>query len=359
MSPSPGSLAWLHVHARTFGLTGILAAAVLLAWALLTADGTPGAGWLIGLAFWLAVALGAFALLAIQALTGGDWGRTLRPALVPAMASLPLFLPLTVPLLLAMARIYPWVGDPGLAVHPDVARLYLNPGGFVLRTVLVLLGWSAFAWLLLRTRHRVVVGAFALVFHLVASTPLAVDWLLSIDPRFTSTAAGLAAISIELLAVLAWVAILRPEPAGSEHGRAEDLAMLLFSAAAGAAYLSFAQFLVAWYGNLPAKAAWFQLRWGWDWRIVQAVSLIAATILPLALLLVARIRERPRALGLLGLVVLVGVLAHVAWVVGPAFGPLVLPAGLLGTAAVGGVWIGLAYGPIAAWLATREARHAA
>ncbi len=359
MSP----LAWLHDRAGRSAAIGAGAGLVLGVWALLAPAGAPVAGWLIGLAFWGLIALGAMTLLAIQALTGGRWGGALWPALAPAAASLPVFLPLVVPLLLGLPAIYPWVTDPGVTVHPDVARLYLNPAGFSVRALAAVAGWSTIALLLVLLRgggFRTLVAALGLVFHFVATTALALDWLLSLDPHFKSTAFGMAALVTQLLAALAWAAMLRPEPEGAAKGRAGDLAALLMATALGGLYLGFSQYLVAWYGDLPAKAEWFLLRQGWGWLTLQAASLLLAGLLPFAALLLARIRRSPAALARLGSCVLAGILAHLMWIVAPAFGAAALLTGLLGVLAVGGLWVGVAYGPLASGLTRRgEVAHGA
>ena len=360
----PDLTPWLRDRARPAVLLGLGAAAVLLVWSLLLPAGPPGAGWLVGLAFWLSIALGALTLLAIHALTGGAWGRTLRPAIEPAAASLPLFLLLTVPLFLVLSVVYPWARDPGAVVHPDVARLYLNPKGFILRTFFAVAGWSITALLLLALRRgglRVLVAALGLVFHFAATTLLSLDWLLSLDPHFQSTAFGMAALVTQLLAALAWAAMLRPEPAGAEgEGRAGDLAALMLAATLGVLYLGFSQYLVAWYGDLPPKASWFLQRQGGGWGSLQAISVLLSALLPFGALLVGRVRHSPAALARLGPLVLAGLLAHLAWIVAPAFGAAALLAALLGFVAVGGVWIGLVFGPLAAFMApSGRAAHGA
>ncbi|MDB5413278.1 MAG: hypothetical protein JWR10_1613 [Rubritepida sp.] len=355
MSPLP----WLQDRSGTAALLGGGAAAVLLAWGCLGAARAPLAGWLVGLVFWLGIALGALSLLAVQAMTGGRWGATLNPALGPAAAGLPLFLPLVLPLLAGLAVLYPWASDPAVLPAADVARFYLNVPGFVARTLLAILGWSVFAWLLLRPgeRPRPLAGALGLAFHLVAVTLISVDWMLSLEPSFSSTAFGVATLLMQFVAALAWAATLRPEGQGEAPGRAGDLATLLYAAALGSLYLGFAQFLVSWYGNLPDKAAWFLKREAPEWIWLQAIALGLAAALPLGALLLARVRRSPAALARLGPWILLGILAHQAWIVAPAVGLAALPAALLGVLAVGGLWVAGAYGPIGARLMRREVPH--
>ncbi|MCK8787083.1 hypothetical protein M0638_22160 [Roseomonas sp. NAR14] len=343
--------AWLRARAGRALLLGLAAAAALGLWALVAPAGPPAAGWLVGLAFWASVALGAVALLAVHALTGGRWGESLRPALAPAALGLPALLPLLLPLLLGLTALYPWAVDPGTAPAPDVARLYLNPAGFRLRTLLAWGVWCLLGWLMLRLRGgaRAVAGALGLVFHLGAVTLVALDWLLSIDPHFQSTAFGVAALVMQMMAALAWAALLRPA-VGREAG---DLAALLFAAVLGALYLGFVQYLVAWYGDLPDKARWFLRREGAGWLALQGASFLLAALLPLVALLRPGTRRSPAALAGLGAAILAGFWAHLCWIVAPAFGASVLPAALLGVLAVGGIWLGLAYGPAGGWLLRR------
>ena len=89
----------------------------------------------------------------------------------------------------------------------------------------------------------------------------------------------------------------------------------------------------------------------WGWAGLQAFSVFCTALLPFFSLLSGRIRSSPAALAWLGAPVLVGVLAHLCWVVGPAFGPMALPAAGLSVLAVGGIWLGLTYGPVVARLA--------
>lgn len=348
---------WLRARAGRIFLAGLGAGALLLLWGLAAPRLALG-GLLAALLFWLGLALGAFALLAVHALTGGRWLAPLFPVLAPAAATLPVFTLLALPLLLDPAAVWPWVGDPGAARHPDVARWYLNLPGFVLRSAVALAGWSLLGLLLVGgAARRPAVGAPALVFHAVALTILGLDWVLSLDPAFRSTAFAMWLGVLQLLAALGWCALLRPEPAGGA-GRSGDLAKLLIATALGAAYLGFAQYLVTWYGNLPDKAEWYLQRQALPWLPVEAASIGLSAVLPVLALLPASARRSPRALAWVGAAVLLGVLLRLIWLVGPPFGPLVILSGLLATAAVGGMWLGLAAGPFAARLA-REVPHGA
>lgn len=327
-------------------LPGIAAAAGLLAWGF-TANSPALAGWLIGLQFWLGIALGAYVVLAIHALTGGLWLAPLFRVLAPAVLTLPCFAVVMLPPLLDPGAVWPWIADPEVVKRAAVRAWYLNPPGFTLRTVIALLGWSALGVLLVASRaRRPWVGGAALVFHGFALTWFGLDWILSLTPGFRSTVFGGALGVSQLLAALGWAALLEPEPAGF-RGKAGDLARLILAAALGAIYLGFAQFLVAWYGNLPDKAAWFLRREALPWIALEFASVALSAALPIAALLPQVTRRSPRALAWVGGGVLVGVWLHTTWLIGPQFGPEAIATGLLGTAAIGSAWLGLVRGPLA------------
>ncbi len=314
-----------------------VAAAALLGWAVLAPSAALGAGWLIAMLFWLGIALGALALLAVGTLTGGRWLAAMRPGLAPAAATVPAFLLVGLPLLPAMRGLYPWVTQPEAAA-PGVAALYLNPAGWLLRSALALAGWSVLALLLRRDGAPRLVAALGLCFHAVAVSMVGMDWVVSATPRFVSTAFGTALAVTQMFAALAWVAVLRVVPAA----RAADLGALLLAATLGTLYLGFAQYLVIWYGNLPAQVPWYvarQASW-WGWLDGAAVALSA--LLPFGVLLRQRWRADPGALQRVGGAVLVGLLLHLAWLVAPGHGLAALLAAGLAVVAIGGGWLALA-----------------
>lgn len=327
---------------RMAGLCGGVAALLLLAWALLLPGGgrDATAGWLVGLVFWLGPSLGALVLLALHALTGGRWGDALRPVLVPAVAGLPLFVPLALPLLVGAGALYPWAGGAD-AVPADLTQIYLNRSGFALRGLVALCGWALAGGLLLRLRPggmREVAAALALVFHLAATTLLGFDWMQSLQASFFSTAFGLHWLLLQVLAALAWACLFRP----ASGQTSSDVAGLLMATCLGALYLGFVQFLVVWYGDLPAKVAWYLPRQGGGWIWLGGLSLLLAGVLPALALLSGQVRRHPGALAVLGGCILAGIAAHWVWTLAPAIGAAAAMAALPGLLAVGGFWFGAA-----------------
>ncbi|MFC7552968.1 hypothetical protein ACFQU7_12965 [Pseudoroseomonas wenyumeiae] len=202
---------------RRAGLCGAVAALLLLGWALLLPGGGRDAvaGWLVGLVFWLGLSLGAMALLALHALTGGRWGDALRPVLAPAVSGLPLFLPLAVPLLAGAGALYPGRAVPLRCrriwcISISTGRASRCAGGGALRLGAGGLPAAAAA----PGGRQEAAAALALVFHLAATTMLGFDWMQSLQASFSSTAFGLQWLLLQVLAALAWACLLRPAGRG-------------------------------------------------------------------------------------------------------------------------------------------------
>jgi hypothetical protein len=331
-------------RARTFAGVGLAAAALLVLWGLL-APAPAFQAWLIGFAFWSLVPIGALVLILIHALTGGRWGKALAAALAPAARAVPLLGLLFLPLAFGLPHLYPWAGDPN-AAGGSVARLYLNPPAYLVRSAAALAGWAILSVAVLRPdlRRRQLIAGLGLVFHGLAISLVAVDWLLSIDPGFASSNFAADVAITQLLAALAWAALLQPEE-DARAGPAADLAGLLLACVLGVLYLAYMQYVVSWYGGLPEKAAWYLRRGQGPWGWIALASFAFGALLPLLALLQRRVRRRPRLLRWVGASILLGLLLRTLWLLGPAFDPSILLAAALAAVAMGGLWIGLAYGP--------------
>lgn len=274
-------------------------------------------GWLVAWLVWSAVPVGSLVLMLIHGVTGGRWGEALAPALRPAAALVPLAGLAFLGVALGLPALYPWAAEAG-RVKPDVARLYLDPALFDLRAALALAGWSALALLYLAGRCGPLVAALGLSFYGLTISLVAVDWILSVDPHFTSSAFAAGIALHQILAALAWAAVASPP--GLDEARAADLAGLILASLLGVLYLGLMSYIVAWYGDLPAKAAWYLKRGTGAWVAVLAAAVALGGILPFAALLFARLRRSASALRVVGLLVLVGIALHLAWYVLPAYG---------------------------------------
>lgn len=282
-------------------------------------------GWLVAWLVWSAVPVGSLVLMLIHRVTGGRWGEALAPALRPAAALVPLAALAFLGVALTLPALYPWAAD-ARAVKPDVAALYLDPVLFDLRAGLALGGWSVLALLCLAGRCGPLTAALGLCFYGLTISLVAVDWILSVEPHFTSSAFAAGIALHQILAALAWAAVASPP--GLDEARAADLAGLILATLLGVLYIGLMSYIVAWYGDLPAKADWYLKRGTEAWVAVLGTAVAVGGILPFAALLFAKLRRSAAALRVVGLLVLVGIALHLAWYVLPAYGADAGPAAL-------------------------------
>ena len=349
----------LHRLRRLAALMALLGILVCLPFALQDMAGFRRA-YLAAFVAWLTVPLGCLALLLTYHLSGGRWGRMLGEPLEAGARTMPLVALLALPLLVGLDALFPWAqaelvaGDELL----QAKSFYLDPHFFVLRAVLYLAIWNGLAFLLTRgrtpladrPRRRGLAAAGAIVFALTASFA-AIDWSMSLDPRFNSSTYGLIAIGGHLNAGLGFaigmvllVASIEERRSTLAEAPVVGLGGLLQAAVLLWAYLGFMQYLIVWSGDLPHNAAWYLARMAGGWGVLIAVVVAGHFVLPFLALLSERLRHDWRVVGGLAALVLAAQLLFEVWQIAPAWGeeapsPFAIAGALL---ALGGLWLFMA-----------------
>lgn len=338
------------IAAFVVGFAGLL----VLAGGLAFAPVAVAQGWLLAFLFWSGIPIGSLILMLIHRLVGGRWGVLLAPVLLPTIRLMPLAAIMFFPIAFGLSVIFPWAAQPA-ALPSDVGRFYLNTPGFLIRTVVALGGWSFLSIRVLQGRCTKLIAGLGLAFHGLAISFIAIDWILSINPAFASTAFAASIAIQQILAALACAVILAPRKTGDPA--IGDIGALLLAALLGLVYLGFMSYLVVWYGDLPEKATWYLQRstGGWGWTIASAVGIGAAV--PVILLLRSSIRQSRFALRVIGCLALSGIWLHLAWLVAPMFDSGWLIATIICLISMTGISLGLITS-IPSWSA-RSIAHAA
>lgn len=336
---------------RTEGVAavaGLIALAACL-WLGLHAPRQVLLSYLFAWLFWLGPALGSVGMLMIHALTGGDWGLALRPALLAASRRLPLMAVLLLPVLAGVALLFPWA-DAQAAADPRLAaqRWWLDVPFFLLRAVLVFALWL---WLAHGLRRRLAspgAGRFAaagLVVIALTVSVAAVDWVMSLVPRWHSTTLGILVATAQLLvatALAVGVSVPRSEAAPASAWTARrlgDLGTLLMVLVLGWAYLAFMDYLTAWIADLPAETVWYLPRVATGWRWLGAYLVVAGLVLPFALLLSRRAKRQSGWLGGLAWWLVLAQVGFIAWLVLPGQRERAVAwSDLLAWLGIGGLW---------------------
>jgi len=350
---SDATIVSFHNLRRLPAVSGIL----LLSVALIVAAGyrTPvlSQGWLLAFAIWSCVPIGSMILLLIHSLTGGQWGTATAAMLRPSAALCAAVAIAFLPMLTTSGQLYPWALDGSHIAH-DVGRWYLNWASYALRAAVALGGWCVLGITFALAKGGRLLAALGLAFYGATISLVAVDWFLSVEPHYVATAFPAMIAIQQLAATLAFVALLTAPTL--DESAASDVGALLLAVLLGVVYLEFMTYVVAWYGDLPDKAAWYLKRSspGWAATIVIAFALGAA--LPFCILIVGKCRRSRYGLQSAGILVLLGSVLHFCWLIVPAFDQqdAVLTCGMGALAALGmsSILIGGALSP------ALEAQHA-
>lgn len=326
--------------------------------------------------FWLAFALGSFALMMIHHLSGGAWGMPIRRLLESASLTLPLMALLFVPILITVLSdfagqrfLYKWA-DPAYAAQDPIIQakqLYLNPNSFIVRAVVYFALWIIWALLIAKwsrdqdrtgdpkyaQRMRFMSGS-GLVLYVLTMTFAMTDWGMSLDAHWFSWIYPVIFMVGQGLTTLAFVVLLlsllatRPPLADVISTKPiHDVGKLMFAFVVLWAYVSFSQYVIIWSSNIAELTPWYIRRNEGGWHIV-ALTLIALHFwLPFLILLSRRLKRSIKALAWVALFILVMRFIDVFWLITPEFLTPGLTIHWLDFAtplAIGGLWVALFIG---------------
>lgn len=367
-------------RALTIGVAGLAVAAVLGMFQprmLLE-------GWLAAACAWVAVPVGALGIAMTHRLSGGEWGRAIGAELDGAIRTLPLAALSFLPVLAGVSLLYPWAGvDAGT---PDIAsrQPYLAPWFFAIRTAISFAVWMLLAVLVMRggragetSMRQRPVAAVGLVLMAVTVHFAAIDWMMTLEPRFNSSIFGLIFINGFLESALAFaiaVSLWAPPEEEIQVGTSPGGAAARATAARGDVpgglgglllgtvllwiYLAFSQYLIIWSADIPDEAVWYLERAGGLWlAVLWAIALLLGAV-PFLALVITRVRQRRRRLVPVAVLVFVMRLVETLWFTLPAFPDSGWYQALIGAAAtvgLGGLWFAAFFWLIAGERPAQEA----
>jgi len=180
----------------------------------------------------------------------------------------------------------------------------------------------------------------------------AIDWVMSLEPRWFSTIYGLllmigmtlAAMALVVI-VLIWLSAGEPLSSIVTPSNFQDLGSILLMFVMLWAYLEFSQYLIIWGENLSEEIPWYLHRLQGGWGVVGLALILLDFALPFTLLLFRHIKRRMHSIMIVATLVLVMRLLDMCWMVLPAFSDsqpawrlvalvVLLPSGM------GGLWFG-------------------
>jgi len=346
------------VVATTIAILGAIGIAIGLAV-------EPRRGFAAYLAAWCTVAfvaIGGYLVLLVGYAANARWPAALRRLGEACAASLAVLALLFVPLLAAMARVWPWVSPAPEHVHAvAVKSTYLSPAFFVVRAAIYFALLIVPAELLRRwsrrrddapelhlDRERALASAMLAITGLVL-TFAAIDWLMSLQPAWWSSAFGFYVITgalqagLAATAVLAWLGVATGAmPLAPAQFRA--LGRLLHAFTILWAYIAYFQAMLIQIANLPREVTFYVTRLGSGWQVITIVLVIARFVVPFVLLFSRRLKQRAGYIAGIAFVILFGEYLDMWWLVVPRVSRAPVPSwtDLCALAAIGGAAVAVA-----------------
>jgi len=278
--------------------------------------------YLLAYVFWVGIALGCFAILMLQHMSGGAWGLVIRRLLESATRTFPLLAVLFIPIAIGVRSIYIWAGphagegNEALQHALDHKAPYLNVPFFIGRAVFYFAIWILLSYLLNkwsleqdRTKHRPLttrlqgISGPGLVLYGFTVTFASIDWIMSLEPQWFSTIFGVLVMGGQGLSAMAFiiaaVVVLSRYKTLSEvikPSHLHDLGKLMLAFLMLWAYFGFSQFLIIWSGNLPEEIPWYVRRLQTSWKWVGLALVLLQFALPFVLLLSRDLKRNSRRL---------------------------------------------------------------
>jgi hypothetical protein len=276
-----------------------------------TQGAQPTRAWgiyLVNLLFWSSLAITGPALAGMIQLTEGRWSPGVkRLALTPA-GFLPASFVLFVILFAGRATLYPWVTKP-----VAIKAAWLNVPFMSLR---IGLGILLLYWVAMRLVQAVLtedqaggrspaavarrnrLSTILLMLYVVVLSLWGFDLLMSLEPLWYSGLFGGYYVVTSLYTGFGLITFLAIRANARGIGAVppaaiQDMAKLTFAMCVMWMYFFFSQYLVIWYGNVPAETKFFLRRFFVDpWRTLAFVVFVVGALVPFAYLL-KRLTGRP------------------------------------------------------------------
>ncbi len=305
---------------------------------------------------------GALAFLMVQYVSGGKWGQILRRPLEAMTRTIWVIIVMLLPVLLLMKHLYQWAAFPNATatlwaykngfmtqeqqLTANSKHSMLNPTsaivqgfivlGFMALVITILNRWSVQRdqdpaagtlasfdkW---RTRFENLSGP-SILLYVILMTDFVIIFVKSLDVTWYSSVYGLQFLvaqgyAVLALSILTLILLSRYEPMKSMFRITEqhDLGKLAFAFTMLNIYLTFAEFLIIWSGNVPDEIPWYLHRIHGGWWVICSLDVICHWIIPFCLLLSRDIKRSKHKMIWLCAFMLCARLIDMFWLIEPNF----------------------------------------
>lgn len=245
----------------------------------------PWAAVYVACIFFMLISLGVLAFYAIQQVAQAGWS----PVLFRVMQGITAYLPVGSIILfvflilcgLHFNHLFIWLEPEVVAADKIIANKsgYLNFPFWIIRAAIFLLGWNAYRYFSRKNclaqdeandnsfyKKNFNISAIFLVFFIVTESIMSWDWIMSIDPHWSSTLFGwyvFASFFVSGITTICLISLYLKSKGYLEYvnsSHIHDLAKFMFGFSVFWTYLWFSQFMLIWYANIPEEVTYFVTR---------------------------------------------------------------------------------------------------
>jgi hypothetical protein len=318
--------------------------------------------YLLGYMICFSFAGGGLAMLMLQYVSGGKWGLLIRRPLEAMTRTIWLVGVMLLPILFFMKHLYQWALYPTYdatqnalkagaitleqALTANAKRAMLSPKSVTVQSaiifaILLLLAYLLNKWSLERDadpargtqasydRWRVKfenLSGISIFVYVVLLTDGAIVWIKSLDVTWYSSIWGLQFLvgqgyAVLALSILTVILLSRYEPIKTILRVTEqhDLGKFLFAFVMLNIYLTFAEFLIIWSGNVPDEIPWYLNRIRGGWWLVCTADFIFHWVIPFCLLLSRDLKRNKKKMIWLTCFMIFARCVDMFWLIEPNF----------------------------------------
>lgn len=302
--------------------------------------------YILGFWYFAGISITMVFFSALQFLTRSGWSASIRRIPENLAGMVPFLLIGMLPIIINLFMehpVYHWVHE----AHTDPVVMkkagYLNETFFVVRLVLYALLWFSMArYVIGNSRKQDEVGSSDLaptrrnwkraapwvLAYALTITFCSFDLLMSLEAHWFSTIWGVYSFAGHFVAALSIIALvvislrkhgLLKEYLTDEH--MHDLGKLMFAFTVFWAYISFSQYFIIWYANLPEETYYYTNRMAGGWEIFGFLLIITRFVIPFFLLLRQDVKRRSFVMKIAAYVILASHFIDLVWIIMPVGRP--------------------------------------
>src|SRR3954469_24544890 len=322
--------------------------------------------YLVAFVWVMTIGAGGLWWITIQNIVNSHWSTVIRHIGELIASKAPglfvLSLPVVVPLILGKSPMYLWSDVNHMLGSPELKHKigYLNTKFFAIRFVFYFGFWTVLSYFFLNrslgqdkesadTAKKTVVtmrrvAGPAMIVFAISITFVAIDLIMSLDPRWFSTMFGVyyfascvLAINSSLALTLMWLQSKGRLTSSVTVHHFHDLGKMVFAFTIFWAYVGFSQFMLLWYANIPEETLWFKIRFANSWGTLSWILLFGHFVIPFFGLLSRHVKRNRKALAFWCIWQLVMIYVDMYWLVMPTLGTDEVPFALIDLT----TWIGV------------------